>query len=144
ELKNAKVTKIIWTNPHIAVFFDITDQNGNLAHWVVEGGSPEAVLNQGWRSGTLQPGDVITTVRIYQSKNGSRTVGRMGTFTLPNGRVLKSFGGDDRPEGGGGVDCTKESVSGGSASYACIDAKENPEAENKRILQGSPNNGKGK
>ncbi len=85
ELKNATVTKIIWTNPHIAIFFDITDQNGNLAHWVVEGGSPEAVLNQGWRSGTLQPGDVITTVRIYQSKNGSRTVGRMGTFTHPNG-----------------------------------------------------------
>jgi hypothetical protein len=141
-LKNAKVTKVLWTNPHIAVFFDVTDENGNVAHWVDEGGSPEAVVNQGWQSGTLKPGDMITTVRLFQAKNGTRTVGRMGDFTLPSGRVLMSFGGIEHPEGGGPVDCTKETVSGGSASYACIDATKNPEAETKKVQGRVPDSSK--
>src|SRR5665213_3558861 len=64
-LKNAKVTSVLWANPHIVTYFDVTDQNGKVIHWVDEGGSPEAVLGQGWRSGTLQSGDVIATVRLY-------------------------------------------------------------------------------
>ena len=128
-LKDAKVTKVLWSNPHIVIYFDVTDKDGKVTHWTDEGGSPEAVLNQGWRSGTLQAGDTITTVRLFQAKDG-RTVGRMGDFTLPDGKVLESFGGVTRPLGGDAVDCSKESVSGGSVSLACIgDAKSNPEAD---------------
>ena len=119
-LKNAKVTQVLWANPHIVTFFDVTDKTGKVTHWAAEGGSPEAVFKQGWRSGTLQSGDMITTVRLFQAKDG-RPIGRMGDFTLPNGRILDSFGGVEHPYGvGPAPDCSKGDVSGGSVSLGCI------------------------
>ena len=102
------------------VYFDVAEQGGKLAHWVAEGGSPEAVLRQGWRSGTLQAGDVISET-VLQAKDG-KTVGQLTDFTLPSGKTIvawpeaanahRPFGSDD--------DCSKESVSGGSVSLACV------------------------
>jgi Family of unknown function (DUF6152) len=119
-LKDAKITKVLWANPHVLIFFDVKDKSGDVAHWVAEAGSPSADFPQGWTSGTLQPGDVITA-RLFQAKSGG-TVGRMGTLTLASGRVLTAFGGIDHPYGiGTRVDnCDQKSVEGGSGSLACV------------------------
>lgn len=119
-LKNAKVTKVLWANPHVLIFFDVTDKDGKVAHWVAEAGSPSADFPQGWTSGTLQPGDMLTA-RLFQAKSG-RTIGRMGTLTLANGRVLSAFGGLKNPLGVGTrvTNCNQKSVEGGSGSLACV------------------------
>jgi len=121
-LKNAKVTSVLWANPHVVTYFDATDENGKIVHWTAEANSPENLARQGWRSGTLQAGDVIATVRIFQNKDG-RPVARMGDFTLPSGKVLTSFGGADHPapSGGGRSDCTQKTVTGGFGALDCID-----------------------
>jgi len=119
-LNNVKVTQVLFANPHIVTFFDVTDKDGKVTHWAVEGNSPETVASQGWKSGTLQPGDVIT-VRIFQAKDG-KPVGRMGEFTLPNGKVLSSYGGIAHPaDEGKPVDCDKKTVAGNYGALACID-----------------------
>jgi len=120
-LKNAKVTNVLWANPHVVTYFDVTDQSGKIVHWVAEANSPENLAKQGWRSGSLQVGDVIATVRVFQVKDG-RPVARMGDFTLPNGKVLESWGGADHPTSlGEKANCDQKTVTGGYGALDCID-----------------------
>jgi Family of unknown function (DUF6152) len=92
ELKNAKVTNVIWGNPHVLFFFDVTSKDGKVAHWVGETSSPSALAPEGWTSGTVRSGDVISTVYIFQAKDG-RTIGRLERFVLASGKVLADPGG---------------------------------------------------
>ena len=122
-LKNAKVTDVLYANPHVLTYFDVTDKDGKVAHWVAEGNSPVNVARQGWKSGTLQAGDVITTVRIFQARDG-KPVGRMGDFTLADGKVLESYGGSAHPSPGNTfkTDCNQKTVTGGFTALDCIGA----------------------
>ena len=86
ELKQATVTKFMWSNPHSLLFFDVKDDKGNLAHWVGETGSPSALVLIGWSKTSVQPGDVIT-VFIYPSKSGN-PAGRLNKLVLADGTTL--------------------------------------------------------
>jgi hypothetical protein len=94
-LKDATVTKFVWANPHTIVLFDVKDDNGNVAHWAGEAGSPSAVGLLGWTKSSLQPGDVIT-VYIYPAKSGS-PVGRLNKIVFADGKTLRDsqLGGDN-------------------------------------------------
>jgi hypothetical protein len=88
------VTGMDWVNPHCWIHLDVTQENGEVARWMVEGGAPNALLRLGWTKRTLLPGAKIV-VEGYQAKNGSQMVsGRDVTF--PDGRKL--FGGSSRRE----------------------------------------------
>jgi hypothetical protein len=97
ELKNATVTKFVWSNPHSLIYFDVKDEKGNVVHWVGETGAPTAITPLGWTKTTLAPGDVIT-VYIFASKTGS-PVGRLNHIVLADGTRLDDtvLGGDRRP-----------------------------------------------
>jgi hypothetical protein len=86
-LKNATVTKFQWGNPHSIVFFDATDEKGNVAHWAAEAGSPSALSLIGWSKNAVQPGDRIT-VYVFQAKSGN-AVGRLNKIVLTDGTELK-------------------------------------------------------
>ena len=49
-LKNAKVTEVLYANPHVLTYFDVTDKDGKVVHWVAEGNSPVNVAKQGWKT----------------------------------------------------------------------------------------------
>ena len=87
EMKDATVTKFVWSNPHAIVFFEVKDDNGNVVHWAAEIGSPPAVSVLGWTRTSLQPGDVVT-VYVWPAKSG-RSVGRMNRVVFPDGRTLR-------------------------------------------------------
>ncbi len=96
-LKDAVVTKYSWMNPHALIFFDYTDDKGNVQHWTTEIGSPAAVALLGWNRTTLKPGDVIT-VYVFQSKS-RLSVGRLNKLVLADGTLLRdSQTGGDRGE----------------------------------------------
>ena len=97
ELKQATVTKFLWSNPHSLIDFDVKDAKGNVAHWVCETASPEALTLIGWSKTSLQPGDVIT-VYLYAAKTGN-PVGRLNKIVLADGTVLNDtvLGGDRHP-----------------------------------------------
>jgi Family of unknown function (DUF6152) len=86
EFKQATVTKFAWANPHSLIFFDVKDAKGNVAHWVVETASPEALKLIGWSKESLAPGDVIT-VDLYPAKNGN-PAGRLQKIVLADGTEL--------------------------------------------------------
>jgi Family of unknown function (DUF6152) len=95
-MKQATVTKFVWTNPHTMLLFDVKDEQGNVAHWAGEAGSPSAIRLFGWNKNSLQPGDVIT-VHLYPSKYESH-VGRLDRIVLADGTTLK-----DSPRGDQGI-----------------------------------------
>ena len=112
-LKDATVTRVNWGNPHTLVFFDVKDKNGNVKHWIVEGGAASAVSSTGWTKNAIQAGDKIT-VYLYQVKNGA-LVGRTGKVVLADGTVF----GSGELEGDRASQCDKEFGPGGDESAAC-------------------------
>ena len=94
ELKQATVTKFLWSSPHSLVNFDVKDDKGNVVHWVVETGPPSALQLIGWSKTSFGPGDVVT-VYLYPTKAGN-PVGRLQKLVLSDGTQLHDtqLGGD--------------------------------------------------
>jgi hypothetical protein len=63
------VKELQWSNPHIWLQV-IVDEKGAKKEWSIEGGSPNTLSRQGWRSTTFKPGDVVT-VRLNPMKDGT-------------------------------------------------------------------------
>jgi len=95
-MKQAKVTRFVWANPHTMLMFDVKDDKGNISHWAGEAGSPSAVRVLGWNKNSLRPGDVIT-VELYPSKFESN-VGRIEKIVLADGTTLQDSPRGDRGE----------------------------------------------
>ena len=60
----ATVTAFEFKNPHVAVFFDTTDEHGKVTHWSGEMAAPSVYLRDGWTKkravDELMAGTVIT------------------------------------------------------------------------------------
>ena len=83
------VTKLEWKNPHIFYFIDVTDSNGNVTNWAVEGSTPNQLYRAGWRKNDLNAGDKVTLKDSSPAMNGSpKAYG--GKLTLPDGRTVFS------------------------------------------------------
>src|SRR5881394_219004 len=58
------VKKFDYTNPHTWVWIDVTNEQGVVETWGVEGMSPNYLARRGWSRTTLKPGDKLTvTIR---------------------------------------------------------------------------------
>ncbi len=80
------VTRVEWINPHAWIHIDVKNSDGTTTEWMVEGGSPNALLRRGVARETLQKGMEIV-VDGYQAKDGTnRANGRDITFA--DGRKL--------------------------------------------------------
>ncbi len=86
-LKEATVTKFLWSNPHIIVLVDVKDDKGDVTHWAAEAGNPSVLSRIGWRKTTLQPGDVIR-VFLYPARSGN-PVGHIQKIILADGTTLR-------------------------------------------------------
>jgi Family of unknown function (DUF6152) len=82
----ATVTEWVWANPHCWLKFDVTDDKGNLVHWIAETTPPTDIVDRGWTRESFKPGDQVT-VTMVKSKGG-RPVGRVQSVVLPNGKTL--------------------------------------------------------
>ena len=65
------VTKELqFTNPHVWIQLMVPDGKGGETEWSIEGGSPNSLSRNGWRSTTFKPGDLVT-VRLNPMKDGT-------------------------------------------------------------------------
>ena len=81
------VTGWIWSNPHCLLQFDVTDENGQVVHWVVETSNPPDMTNRGWSKNSFKMGDQVTVTA--QPARSGKPVGRVVQVVLPNGQTLK-------------------------------------------------------
>ena len=91
------VSRIEWINPHTWIHVDVKEPDGKITKWMVEGGSPNALIRRGVTSQLLKVGMEVM-VDGYQAKDGSsRANGR--DITLADGRKLSvSSPGTGAPE----------------------------------------------
>ena len=88
------VVKVEFINPHSWIHIDVKDADGKVTHWMVEGGSPNALFRRGVNKDALPQGTEIM-VDGYQAKDGSnRANGRDITFA--DGKKL--FVGGSNPD----------------------------------------------
>jgi hypothetical protein len=85
ELKGT-VKELQWGNPHIWLQV-IVDEKGTKTEWSIEGGSPNSLSRQGWRSTTFKAGDVVT-VRINPMKDGSAAGNFIGARFDADGKTI--------------------------------------------------------
>jgi hypothetical protein len=80
------VTEMEWINPHSWIHVDVKGADGKVVAWMVEGGSPNALLRRGFTKNSLPKGTEIL-IEGYQAKDGTnRANGR--DLTLPDGKRL--------------------------------------------------------
>ncbi len=73
------VHQLQWSNPHVFLYLVVRDEEGETSNWALEGGSPTALLRQGWPQGNPKTGDEIT-VTVRPLKNGRGGLIRTVTF----------------------------------------------------------------
>jgi hypothetical protein len=82
------VTKVVWSNPHAWLYFDVTDAaTKKVTNWAVELNSPNALMRAGWKRDTLKLGDVIT-VEGSLAKDGSPTGNARSVVTATGQRLF--------------------------------------------------------
>lgn len=81
------VTGWIWSNPHCLLQVDVTDENGQVVHWVVETSNPPDMTTRGWSKNSFTLGDQVTVTA--QPARSGKPVGRVVQVVLPNGQTLK-------------------------------------------------------
>src|SRR6476620_7385846 len=65
-----KVTKVELINPHSWFHIDVKGDDGKVTSWMIEGGSPNALVRLGYTQQSLLIGTEII-VDAYQAKDGS-------------------------------------------------------------------------
>lgn len=76
------VTRYALGNPHLRIYLDV-EQDGQIEHWMAEGGSRTILLRNGWDGSEVEPGDRIT-VRGHPTRDGSPVV-HLEYLVLPDG-----------------------------------------------------------
>jgi hypothetical protein len=89
------ISKVEWTNPHMRVYVDCTDEKGVVTTWNLELGSPNSVIRRGWKPSDLKSGAKIS----FKGFGGRKVLTRAAAdvLTLADGRSFAGASG--APEG---------------------------------------------
>lgn len=80
------VSKVELINPHSWIHIDVKNDDGTTTTWMIEGGSPNALVRRGVTKQSIPVGSELS-VTGYQARDGSnKAVGRDITFA--DGREL--------------------------------------------------------
>lgn len=76
-------------NPHVQLYFDVTNEKGETARWQAELTAPNKLSRAGWDKHTLKAGDPITASG-YVSKGDAHTMW-INKLIGPDGTPLQLF-----------------------------------------------------
>ena len=85
-----QVVMMEWVNPHSWLHIDVTQPDGTVQRWKIEGGSPSVLLRKGWNRDSLPPGLKVKVVG-FQAKDGSLRASSRDLL-FPDGRRLDLSG----------------------------------------------------
>ena len=81
------ITKVEWQNPHVYLYIDVENAQGDYEQWALELGAPAVLTRiQGWSRSTLQVGDEIN-VEGRHARDGSN-LANARNVTLTSGETL--------------------------------------------------------
>jgi hypothetical protein len=82
-------------NPHSWIHIDVKEPNGETTTWMIEGGSPNALLRRGITKNSVPIGSELYIFGYQARDGGLRAVGR--TITFADGSAL-FFSGTQVPD----------------------------------------------
>lgn len=82
----ATVTEFRFVNPHVQIYFDITNEAGEIEHWQGELTAPNKLARGGWTKNTLQAGDRIR-ISGRQGRGGGHSVA-INEIIMPDGQSI--------------------------------------------------------
>ncbi len=77
------ITKFDWKNPHVELYMDVEDKNGNVTNWTMPTAAPGVFNRIGFKPDTVLPGDKLI-VTGAPARNGSNEM-RARSITLEDG-----------------------------------------------------------
>lgn len=80
------VQEVVWANPHVWVYLDVTKADGAVERWAIEGSSPNMLIRWGWNAGDIAVGDKVT-VDARPAKDGKH-LAAIQTLFLANGKAF--------------------------------------------------------
>jgi len=81
------ITKVEWSNPHVYLYIDVENDQGEYEQWALEMGAPAVLTRiQGWSRSTLQVGDEVN-VEGRHARDGSN-LANARSVTLTSGETL--------------------------------------------------------
>ena len=85
------VKRVEWTNPHIWIWVDVQNSQGQVETFGFEGMSPNYLERRNWTRTSLKPGDTITI--DYRPLRDGKNGGMFMNGKLASGKVLTMNGG---------------------------------------------------
>ena len=82
------VAEVAWRNPHVLVFMNVENDNGEVVRWAFENSSVNSLAEQGYNRNSLKPGQEITAI-INPSRAGAPT-GIVLAVVLEDGTEIMS------------------------------------------------------
>ena len=89
------ITKFAWSNPHSQLYFDVTDEKGNVEHWSAEMNAPGNMERAGFtRRGMLDLFKIGSAVTVsgFRSKAGTPVM-VFSRAVMADGREFKTQNG---------------------------------------------------
>lgn len=85
---DAEITDVQWANPHVVMQFDVTVDNGEVQHWIMEMDPPSLLARYGMRHDTVVPGMRvrITGVPALSGADAMRSL----IMELPDGTTQRT------------------------------------------------------
>lgn len=90
-----KVTEFRMGNPHLRIYFDRVNEDGETEKWMAEGGSRTVLLRHNWTGNEIKEGDVITMTG-NPSRDEDSNIVHVKDIILADGR--KMFAEDLNPD----------------------------------------------
>ena len=87
------VSRIEWINPHTWIHVDVKETDGKVTKWMIEGGSPNALIRRGVTSQLLKVGMEVM-VDGYQAKGWIAARERAGYYLGGRAEASVEFAGD--------------------------------------------------
>jgi hypothetical protein len=84
----AKVKEYIWSNPHVWVYLEIPDENGQAVEWILEAAAPARLSRAGWSAQSMKPDDIVT-VTFSPLRDGT-SGGLVGDVVLVDGNTVST------------------------------------------------------
>jgi hypothetical protein len=82
------VTEVRWANPHVVVFMDVENDNGEVVNWGFENSNVSTLARQGYNRRTLRVGQKISA-EVNPSRQGA-PVGIVVAVILEDGTEIMS------------------------------------------------------
>ena len=90
------VAKVDMVNPHSWIYIDVKNQDGTTTQWMVEGGSPNALVRHGFTKNSLPKGTEVI-FEGFQAKDGSNRANGRDIQLADGKKLFLGSSGDEAP-----------------------------------------------